>query len=76
MKSVSQVFIDHPRAAWVVSILIALCGGICLSRMPVSESYWLLGTKASMGSSWTPSSSAAMYQPYTSRRRDLSSLPV
>ena len=37
MKSVSQVFIDHPRAAWVVSILIALCGGICLSRMPVSE---------------------------------------
>ena len=37
MKSVSQIFIDHPRAAWVVSILIALCGAICLSRMPISE---------------------------------------
>ena len=37
MRSISQVFIEHPRAAWVVSILIALCGGICLSRMPVAE---------------------------------------
>jgi hydrophobe/amphiphile efflux-1 (HAE1) family protein len=37
MKSISQVFIDHPRLAWVVCILIALCGGICLSRMPVAE---------------------------------------
>ena len=37
MKSISQIFIDHPRAAWVVSIIIALCGAICLSRMPVAE---------------------------------------
>ena len=37
MKSVSQVFIDHPRSAWVVSIFIALCGAICLSRMAMSE---------------------------------------
>ena len=37
MRSISQVFIDHPRAAWVVSILIALCGAICLSRMAVAE---------------------------------------
>ena len=37
MRSISQIFIDHPRAAWVVSIVIALCGGICLSRMAVSE---------------------------------------
>ena len=37
MKSLSQVFIDHPRLAWVVSIVIALCGGICLFRMPVAE---------------------------------------
>ena len=36
-KSLSQVFIDHPRAAWVVSIIIALCGAICLSRMAVAE---------------------------------------
>ena len=37
MKSISQVFINHPRAAWVVSIIIALCGTICLSRMAVAE---------------------------------------
>ena len=37
MRSISQIFIDHPRAAWVVSIVIALCGGICLSRIPVAE---------------------------------------
>ena len=37
MKSISQVFIDHPRLAWVVAIIIAICGGICLSRMPVAE---------------------------------------
>ena len=37
MKSLSQIFIDHPRAAWVVSIVIALCGAICLSRMAVAE---------------------------------------
>jgi len=36
-RSFSQVFIDHPRAAWVVAILIALCGAICLSRMAVAE---------------------------------------
>ena len=37
MKSFSQIFIDHPRAAWVVSILIALCGALCLGRMAVAE---------------------------------------
>ena len=37
MKSISQVFIDHPRAAWVVSIVIALCGAISLSRMAIAE---------------------------------------
>ena len=37
MKNISQIFIDHPRAAWVVSIVIALCGAICLTRMPVAE---------------------------------------
>ena len=34
MKSISQVFIDHPRLAWVVSIVIALCGTICRFRRP------------------------------------------
>ena len=28
MKSISQVFIDHPRLAWVVAIIIAICGGM------------------------------------------------
>ena len=37
MKSISQVFIDHPRLAWVISIVIALCGTICLFRTPVAE---------------------------------------
>ena len=37
MKSISQIFIDHPRLAWVVSIVIALCGTICLFRTPVAE---------------------------------------
>ena len=37
MKSISQIFIDHPRLAWVVAIVIALCGAICLSRIPVAE---------------------------------------
>jgi HAE1 family hydrophobic/amphiphilic exporter-1 len=37
MKSISQVFIDHPRVAWVICIVISLCGAICLSRIPVAE---------------------------------------
>ena len=37
MKSFSDIFIHHPRLAWVVSIVLALCGGICLTRMPVAE---------------------------------------
>ena len=37
MRSLSQIFIDRPRLAWVVCIIIALCGAICLSRMPVAE---------------------------------------
>ena len=37
MKSISQIFIDRPRLAWVVSILIALCGAICLGRMAIAE---------------------------------------
>ena len=37
MKSISQLFIDRPKLAWVVSIVIALTGAICLTRMAVSE---------------------------------------
>ena len=36
-RSFSQIFINHPRLAWVIAIIIALCGGFCLSRMPVAE---------------------------------------
>ena len=35
--SISQVFIDHPRVAFVISILIAFCGGLCLNTIPVAE---------------------------------------
>ena len=31
------MFIDRPRLAWVVAIIIALCGTICLSRMAIAE---------------------------------------
>ena len=37
MRSISQVFIDHPRTAWVIAIVISLCGALCLHRMPVAE---------------------------------------
>ena len=37
MKSISEIFIRRPKLAWVVSIVIALCGAICLSRMAVAE---------------------------------------
>ena len=36
-RSFSQLFIDHPRMAWVVAIIIMLCGVFCLLRMPVAE---------------------------------------
>ena len=36
-RSFSQVFIDHPRVAFVISILIAFCGGLCLNTIPVAE---------------------------------------
>ena len=37
MKSLSRIFIERPRVAWVVSIIIALCGLVCLRRMAVAE---------------------------------------
>ena len=36
-RSFSQIFIERPKLAWVVAILIALCGAISLSRMAVAE---------------------------------------
>ena len=37
MSSFSHRFISNPRLAWVIAIVISLCGALCLSRMPVSE---------------------------------------
>lgn len=37
MKNFSRFFIDHPRAAWVVVIVLVLCGAIGLKRIPVAE---------------------------------------
>ena len=37
MKGFSRIFIMRPRLAWVVAIVISLCGAICLRRLPISE---------------------------------------
>ena len=37
MKGFSRVFIERPRLAWVVSIILVLCGAVCLWRFPISE---------------------------------------
>ena len=37
MKGFSRIFIERPRLAWVVSIVIVLCGAVCLWRFPISE---------------------------------------
>ena len=37
MKSVSHLFIRHPRSAWVTVIVVSLVGAICLGRMAVAE---------------------------------------
>lgn len=37
MKSFSDIFLDHPRTAFVAAIILAVCGVLCLSRMAVSE---------------------------------------
>ncbi len=33
----SQIFIDHPRLSIVISVVIALSGALCLTRIPVEE---------------------------------------
>ena len=37
MKSLSSIFIERPKLAWAISLLLTLCGAICLTRMPVAE---------------------------------------
>ena len=64
---------DELKLAVMKDLVLLHTIGSC---MPSAESYWLDGTKAIMGSS-SASSSAAMYQPYTIRRRSfISLLPV
>ncbi len=36
-RSLSQVFIERPRLAYVAAIVVSLCGAFCLARMSVSE---------------------------------------
>ncbi|MCQ2392101.1 MAG: efflux RND transporter permease subunit [Kiritimatiellae bacterium] len=36
-RSLSRVFVEHPRLAWVVAIVIALIGAACYWRMAVAE---------------------------------------
>ena len=58
MKSISQVFIDHPRLAWVVSIVIALCGAICLSRMAIAEYPNIVPVTITVSTAYSGASSA------------------
>ncbi len=37
MKSLSQPFLSRPKLAWVITILIAICGALCCCQMAVSE---------------------------------------
>ena len=60
MKSVSQVFIDHPRMAWVISIVLSLCGAICLSRMPVAEYPNIVPTTITVSANYPGASAAVM----------------
>ena len=55
----SQVFIDHPRLAFVVSIVIALCGALCVQKLPVQEYPEIAPTSIRVSASY-PGASAAV----------------
>ena len=59
-RSFSQVFIDHPRFAWVIVIVIALCGAFCLSRMPISEYPNVTPVTITVSTTYTGASAAVL----------------
>ena len=59
-KSFSQVFIDHPRLAWVISIIVALCGGFSLVNMPVAEYPNVTPVTITVSTTYTGASAAVL----------------
>ncbi len=59
-RSFSQTFIDHPRFAWVIVIVIALCGAFCLSRMPISEYPNVTPVTITVSTTYTGASAAVL----------------
>ena len=59
-KSFSQVFIDHPRLAWVIAIIVALCGGFSLVNMPVAEYPNVTPVTITVSTTYTGASAAVL----------------
>ena len=59
-KSFSQIFIDHPRLAWVIAIIIALCGGFSLVNMPVAEYPNVTPVTITVSTSYTGASASVL----------------
>lgn len=55
----SQFFIDRPRFAIVISLVISLCGALCLTRLPVEEYPEIAPTTVRVSASY-PGASAAV----------------
>ena len=62
MKSVSELFINRPKLAWAVSILLTLCGAICLSRMPVAEYPQIVPVTITVSATYTGASATDLDQ--------------
>lgn len=56
MKGFSRYFVEHPRTAWVVTIVIALVGAICLRRMAVAEYPNIVPVTITVSTSYTGAS--------------------
>lgn len=59
-RSFSQIFIDHPRLAWVVMIVITLCGTFSLLQMPVSEYPNITPVTITVSTTYTGASAAVL----------------
>ena len=56
MRSLSEIFIDRPKLAWAASIVLTICGAICLSRMAVSEYPQIVPVTITVSASYTGAS--------------------
>ena len=55
---ISRYFIDHPRAAWAITLMLTIAGAICLSRMAIAEYPKVTPVTVSISCSYTGASSA------------------